>query len=64
MSPVVIDGASLRIEDVFAVATGEATVKLAPLARERARATRRIVDDLVTRNTPAYGVTTGFGKLA
>src|SRR5436190_20665013 len=64
MSPVVIDGASLRIEDVFAVATGEATVKLAPLARERARATRRIVDDLVTRNTPAYGVTTGFGKLS
>src|SRR4051812_18821709 len=64
MSSVVIDGGSLRIEDVFAVATGEATVKLAPLARDRARATRRIVDDLVQRNTVAYGVTTGFGKLS
>ena len=64
MSSVVIDGASLRIEDVFAVAAGEATVKLAPVARERARATRRIVDDLVARNTVAYGVTTGFGKLS
>src|SRR5947208_9551419 len=64
MSSVVIDGASLRIEDVFAVATGEATVKLAPVARERARATRRVVDDLVARNAAAYGVTTGFGKLS
>ena len=64
MSSVVIDGSSLRIEDVYAVAAGDATVKLSPLARERARATRRVVDDLVQRNTVAYGVTTGFGKLS
>ena len=64
MSSVVIDGSSLRIEDVFAVAAGEATVKLSPLARDRARATRRVVDELVQRNTIAYGVTTGFGKLS
>src|SRR5438105_7611200 len=64
MSSVVIDGGSLRIEDVFAVAAGDATVKLAPVARERASATRRIVDNLVARNTVAYGVTTGFGKLS
>src|SRR3954471_22589826 len=64
MSSVGIDGGSLRIEDVFAVATGDATVKLSPAARERARATRRIVDDIVARNAVAYGVTTGFGKLS
>src|SRR5690349_6041455 len=64
MSSVVIDGGSLRIEDVFAVAAGDATVKLSPFARERARATRRVVDELVERNTVAYGVTTGFGKLS
>src|SRR5690242_582137 len=64
MSSVVIDGTSLRIEDVFAVATGEAKVKLASVARERARLSRRIVEDLVARNTVAYGVTTGFGKLS
>jgi histidine ammonia-lyase len=64
MPAVVIDGGSLRIEDVFAVASGDATVKLSPLARERARGTRRIVDDLVSRNAVAYGVTTGFGKLS
>jgi len=64
MSPVLIDGSSLRIEDVFAVAAENATVKLAPAARERVRATRRVVEELVTRNTVAYGVTTGFGKLS
>jgi len=63
-SSVVIDGNSLRIEDVVAVALGSATVSLAPAARERARATRRVVDDLVARNEVAYGVTTGFGKLS
>src|SRR5947209_9325289 len=64
MSSVQIDGSSLRIEDVFAVAAENATVKLAPVARERARATRRVVEDLVARKTVAYGVTTGFGKLS
>ena len=39
-------------------------MKLSPVARERVRATRRIVDDLVARNIVAYGVTTGFGKLS
>ena len=61
---VVIDGNSLRIEDVVAVARGTASVSLAPAARERARAARRVVDDLVARNEVAYGVTTGFGKLS
>src|SRR5437867_4221292 len=36
MSPsVVIDGSSLRIEEVFAVAAGGAAVKVAPVAPER-----------------------------
>ena len=61
---VVLDGQSLTIDDVFAVAGGKATVSLAPAARERALATRRIVDNLVAQNVVAYGVTTGFGKLS
>ena len=64
MSSVVIDGASLRIEDVFDVASGNATVSLAPAARERVRGARRVVDDLIAQNAVAYGVTTGFGKLS
>jgi histidine ammonia-lyase len=61
---VVIDGNSLSIEDLRAVAMGAATVSLAPTARERARFTRRVVEELVARNEVAYGVTTGFGKLS
>jgi histidine ammonia-lyase len=60
---VVIDGNSLTIDDVFAVAHG-AGVTLAPAAVGRMRTTRGVVEALVERNEVAYGVTTGFGKLS
>src|SRR5918992_2199339 len=60
---VVIDGNSLTIDDVYAVAHG-ASVTLAPAVASRMRATRSIVDALVQRKDVAYGVTTGFGKLS
>ncbi|HKO16226.1 MAG TPA: histidine ammonia-lyase [Gemmatimonadaceae bacterium] len=63
-TPVVIDGSSLTVDDVFAVAAEGANVSVAPAARERAGATRRVVERLVARNAVAYGVTTGFGKLS
>lgn len=63
-NPVVVDGNSLTIDAVAAVAARRAPVMLAPAARERARLTRRIVDDLVERRAVAYGITTGFGKLS
>jgi histidine ammonia-lyase len=61
---VVIDGNSLTLEQVTAVARDRAPVKLASHARQRAGRARDIVDDLVTRGSVAYGVTTGFGKLS
>jgi len=61
---VVIDGNSLVIEDVAAVANGAASVKVADSARDRGRVTRRVVEALVAENAVAYGVTTGFGKLS
>jgi histidine ammonia-lyase len=60
---IVIDGNSLTIDDVYAVAHG-ARVGLAPAAAGRMRMTREIVESLVERNEVAYGVTTGFGKLS
>src|SRR5262245_48579596 len=62
--PIAIDGNSLTIDDVHAVAMRQATVTLAPTARARVSATRRVVEGLVERNEVAYGVTTGFGKLS
>jgi histidine ammonia-lyase len=61
---VVIDGNSLTLEQVTAVAWDRAPVSLAPHARQRAGRARAIVDELVTRGAVAYGVTTGFGKLS
>ena len=62
--PVVLDGNSLAIEDVAAVAADRAPVTLAPAARERIRRTQAVVAQLVERNAVVYGVTTGFGKLS
>jgi histidine ammonia-lyase len=63
-TPLALDGNSLTIEDVYAVAVRGSPVALAPAARDRALESRRHVDRLVTRGEIAYGVTTGFGKLA
>jgi histidine ammonia-lyase len=63
-TPLSIDGNSLTIDDVFAVAVRSAPVSLAPLARERALESRRHVDAIVSRKAVAYGITTGFGKLS
>ncbi len=62
--PVVLDGRSLTLAQVRAVAEEGARVSLASAAKERMAVTRRVVDDLVARNAVAYGVTTGFGKLS
>lgn len=61
---VVIDGNSLTLDQVVAVARDRAPVSLAPHARQRVAATRRVVDKLVAERAVAYGVTTGFGKLS
>jgi len=61
---ILLDGTSLTIEDVHAVAVGRAPVGLAPAARERVTRTRGIVEGVLLRHEVAYGVTTGFGKLS
>lgn len=62
--PVVLDGASLTLHDIVAVAQERARVELAPWARERMLKTRRVVDRVVADGAAAYGITTGFGKLS
>jgi len=62
--PVAIDGSTLTIAQVRAVAEDAAPVTLHPSAAARMEATRRVVEDIVARNAVVYGVTTGFGKLS
>jgi histidine ammonia-lyase len=59
-----LDGKPLSLEDIAAVAYGRERVQLAASARPRVLASRKVVDDIVTRDAVVYGVTTGFGKLA
>ena len=56
-------GGRLTIDDVLAAARGE-PVALAPQARGRMLAARRVVDDKLAAGDTVYGVTTGFGALA
>src|SRR5216117_1597534 len=62
--PVTLDGRSLSLEDVVAVARHGASVAIAPESLDGVRASRRTVEDMLARGATIYGVTTGFGKLA
>lgn len=62
--PIALDGNSLKLEDVVAVARRHAPVTLDNRARESLVRVRRYVDDLVDRGDAVYGVNTGFGKLS
>ncbi|MGD8439179.1 MAG: histidine ammonia-lyase [Holophagae bacterium] len=59
-----VDGRSLSIADVEMVARGGARVVLDPGARERVATTRRTVERILASREVAYGINTGFGRLA
>jgi histidine ammonia-lyase len=62
--PLAIDGASLDLAGLEAVARHGRPVVLSEAARDAVRASRRVVDDAVARGAVVYGVTTGFGNFA
>jgi histidine ammonia-lyase len=59
-----LDGQSLTLEELAAVARGERGVALARGALERMQASRDVVDEIVEEGRVVYGVNTGFGKLS
>lgn len=59
----IIDGTSLTLDDVAAVAAG-VPVSIGDGVRERVAASRAIVERIVTGDAPVYGINTGFGKLS
>ncbi|WP_405933163.1 histidine ammonia-lyase [Streptomyces sp. NBC_00827] len=60
--PVVVDGRSLSCDDVVAVAHHGAQVALASDVLPRLARDRAVVDDVVDRQVPTYGLTTGLGS--
>jgi histidine ammonia-lyase len=61
---VTIDGNSLTIEEVVAVARYNAKVSLHPLAYEKMQASRNLVERVIEEGKPTYGINTGFGEFS
>src|SRR6267142_6714413 len=59
-----LDGTSLTIEQLLAIADRGAPVALSNAARQRVRASRAVVDRVASGDQPAYGINTGFGSFA
>jgi histidine ammonia-lyase len=59
-----LTGNELTFDQLHRIAVDHETVSLSPIAAERMRASRAVVDKLVASGKTAYGINTGFGKLA
>jgi len=59
-----LSGQALTIEEIAAVATNGHRVTVASEAWPKIKASREVVERVVTSGDTAYGINTGFGKLA
>ncbi|OPJ62383.1 histidine ammonia-lyase [Clostridium oryzae] len=64
MNNIIINGESLTLEELAAVARKRYTVKIDEQAKDKILQSRKIVDKIVKENKVVYGITTGFGKFA
>lgn len=64
MGLIKIDGNSLTLNDIIAVARGYEKVCLTEEAEKKVVASRKIIDEIVENDKVVYGVTTGFGKFS
>jgi histidine ammonia-lyase len=61
---ITLNGNELTFAQLYAVALRGEAVTLAPAAAARMQASRGVVERLVQSGATAYGINTGFGKLA
>ncbi len=61
---ILLDGSSLTIEQLLAIADAGERVGLSDAARGRVRASRDVVVRRARQSEPAYGINTGFGSFA
>ena len=64
MRELVVDGSALTVDDVIAVARGQARVRLGDDVAQRMEFSRSVVVQALRGDAPVYGVNTGFGALA
>ena len=61
---ILLDGNTLRLEEVVQVARGMAEVGLSEQGREQILISRAIVDKILASEEPVYGISTGFGAFS
>lgn len=64
ISRIVLDGRSLTLEGVMAVARYWARVEIAPEAFARMASSRAQVEGILEKAAPVYGINTGFGAFS
>ncbi|MFP5205123.1 MAG: histidine ammonia-lyase [Acidobacteriota bacterium] len=64
MNALVLEGRPLTLAEMEAVAGEGRPVEIAPAARERVRAARAHIEDILAAGQTVYGVNTGFGRLS
>ena len=57
-----LTGKNLTLEDIEAVSLGGETVDLSEQARSQVRASRQVVQDILSEERVVYGINTGFGN--
>ena len=64
MNKVLITGEDLTLDDIVSVCRGNAQVEISQEAKDKVKASRQVVDDLIAEEKVVYGITTGFGKFS
>src|SRR6184192_3506541 len=59
-----LNGQALTLTDIATVALDGEAVEISSLAKPRILASRKVVEEIIARDSVVYGVTTGFGKLS
>ena len=59
-----LNGQQISLREIFAIATGNEAVEVSSSARQRVLASRKVIEEILTRDAVVYGVNTGFGKLS
>src|SRR4029077_15717885 len=59
-----LNGKPITLTEIARVALENAPVEVSPSAHPRVVASRKVIEEIIARDTVVYGVSTGFGKLS
>src|SRR5207249_12183576 len=59
-----MNGQVLTLAEIASVALGDEAVQISAAARPRILASCKVIENIIARDEPVYGVSTGFGKLS